>query len=207
MTGACSGCVISFGECFRSYFPLVLGGGGVGINNNPHYCKFHGVYFDSGTREAFIQEAYECTFIDCWFSNGRNIGGAGHFPGANVSGGSGIHFIGGEAFSCGSHGYIVNVGTNVTFNGVSAISNSNTAGSGTAHGITVAAGITDFSIIGCVCKNISSMSGTSNQGWGIIVVSGSSNRYIISGNLVSTNVTGGVSDGGSGVNKSVTANF
>jgi hypothetical protein len=207
MTGPSQGNTICNGECYQSYFPLILGGGGVGIANNPAYCKFVNVFFDSGTREAFIQEAYEVTFVDCWHSNGRNVGGAGNFPGANISGGSGIHYIGGQAFSCGSHGYVVNAGTNITFNGVSAISNSNTAGLGSAHGITIAAGITDFSIIGCTCKNISSMSGTSNQGWGIIVVAGASDRYIIHGNLISTNVTGGVSDAGAGVNKLVAGNF
>ena len=210
MTGACQGNNFTNIELSNWWFPAIIGGGASGIANNPAFCKFVNVYFDSGVREAYFAEMYECDFTNCWFSNGAiaAVSSVGSSPGCNIVAGSGIHLRGGQAYNCGSHGYIVDAGvSNVTFNGVSAISNSHSAGSGVAHGITISAGISDFSIIGCVCKNITSESSTANQGWGIIVVASTNDRYIIQGNLVTPNVTGGVSDGGTGLNKSVTANF
>jgi hypothetical protein len=92
------------------------------------------------------------------------------------------------------------------FNNCSFMENSIGA-SGTYSGLIVSANTTDFSVTNCVAGGVGMYSTTNPQNYGIEVVAGTSDRYIISQNLVTGNVTGGVSDSGSGVNKSVTANY
>jgi hypothetical protein len=80
-----------------------------------------------------------------------------------------------------------------------------TDGVSSYHGIVVAGGISNFSIIGC--KSGQGPRLTDNQGYGILVASGASNNYIIANNLLPGNNTGGMSDGGTGTNKSVSNNI
>ena len=204
ITGPAQGLTILNGESYGCFSPLVMGGSAGGITGNPAYCHFSDVFFDSGTQSARIAEAYETTFVDCWFSNGRSGGG---FNGLQISAGSGIKFIGCEAVACGSNGFALLGGKNVAFSGCSAIANSITAGSAGAHGFNVSANVNDFIIRDCIAKNDTTINGTANQGWGILINSGTSDRYIVQGNLVSTNVTAGVLDLGSGSNKLVANNY
>jgi len=78
-------------------------------------------------------------------------------------------------------------------------------GSGTYHGIAVSANVNEFTIIGNKVGDLHSL--VEKQGYGILVNAGTSNKYIISGNRCHDNVTGTVSDGGTGVTKSVTGNI
>jgi hypothetical protein len=48
---------------------------------------------------------------------------------------------------------------------------------------------------------------TNTQGWGIIVNAGPSNNYIIDFNDTRGNVTGGLSDAGTGATKAVRGNI
>ena len=47
---------------------------------------------------------------------------------------------------------------------------------------------------------------TNQQAYGIVVAAGSSNNYTISGNRTSGNVTGGISDNGTGTHKTIVGN-
>jgi hypothetical protein len=49
--------------------------------------------------------------------------------------------------------------------------------------------------------------GFGTQRYGVNVVAGASDRYIVADNLVSGNGTGGISDNGTGVNKRVANNY
>jgi hypothetical protein len=47
---------------------------------------------------------------------------------------------------------------------------------------------------------------TVTQAYGISVITGASDYYVIANNLVSGNITAGVGDGGTGTHKTVTGN-
>jgi len=88
-----------------------------------------------------------------------------------------------------------------------AVSNNSNGSSGTDHGIAIGANTNNFSIIGGYCGTGGVDEPTNNQGYGILVNSGTSNHYVISGVNCNGNVTGGVSDGGSGTDKFVVNNL
>jgi hypothetical protein len=204
MPGACQGCLISNGEVFQFNRSMSLGGVS-GLANAPAYCQFMSTYFNDGWQQDLISTGYDLSFVECEWSNGAKPGGDN---GLGIVGGDLMKFTNCDFVICGSHGCLVQAGvTNTSFVDCSFIGNSQLAGSGASSGLVFGANATDFIVKGCIAKNDTNISATANQKFGILVSSGTSDRYIISGNLVSTNVTGGVSDGGSGVNKSVTANF
>jgi hypothetical protein len=75
-------------------------------------------------------------------------------------------------------------------------------GSGTYHGVVVAANIGKFSIVG---NKIGDVIGTGGnpQGYGVIVLAGTSDNYYITGNVLDGNVTGRLLDAGTGTTKTV----
>lgn len=103
------------------------------------------------------------------------------------------------------HGVLLGRGTRVGIFFGSANQNSR-ASSGTYDGIRVAAGVSDFTINGVWAGAggwIGLNSVTNRQGYGVKVESGSSDRYTITGNHLSGNVTGALDDQGTGTNKTV----
>ena len=102
------------------------------------------------------------------------------------------------------HGILINGGVNcdISHNIIGANSQ---AASGANHGIFVGSNINEFTIMGNKIGDLHSL--VEKQGYGVLVNVGTSNNYIISGNRCHDNVTGKVSDGGTGVNKSVTGNI
>jgi hypothetical protein len=168
--------------------------------SRPAYNKFHGCYFDAGAGPAIVADCVEIDFTDCWFSNGRGAAGAGVELGLC----DGIRFTGGQAINCGGHGAVIGASAKrVVFNGFAARGNSVDAAN-TYDGITVAANATDFVIEGCTATNDVVVWGT--QRYGVNVAAGTSDRYIITGNLLTGNGTGGVNDGGSGTTKYISYN-
>jgi Right handed beta helix region len=84
----------------------------------------------------------------------------------------------------------------------------NNVGNGGSHGIYVGPGVSDFIIQGCRLTNTYAITGLAGtQTYGVYVATGASDRYIVADNLVSGNVSGGVSDNGSGGNKRVANNY
>ena len=79
----------------------------------------------------------------------------------------------------------------------------NSQGNG-SNGLTVSAGISDWSVIGCEANN--SILGNA-QGYGVFVAAGASDRYVVQGNNLTGNAVGAVSDGGTGANKKVSGNI
>jgi hypothetical protein len=171
--------------------------------NRPAYNKFLGVFFDAAAEGSQIADMVESTFGDCWFSGGRSGGG---FDGLSVGRSDSLRFRNTSFFNCGYSGVTVGAtAKRATFNGCSFQANSVTAGSGVGRGIEFAAGTTDFVVQGCSAANNLYTGG--QQGYGIVVATGASDRYVVADNLVTGNVTGGVFDGGSGVNKRVANNY
>ena len=76
---------------------------------------------------------------------------------------------------------------------------------GTYGGLAFAAGTSDFIVTGCITSNTGRFG--FKQGYGIIVLAGASDRYIIADNLVGGNTVANVVDNGTGVNKRVANNY
>lgn len=194
---------VTDGDILEGSFGMTADATSNAIGARPAYSSFQGVYFDSGSQGAvFLNNSVEFDFTNCWFSAGRS--GSGN-PGLSISNTVEMHFTNSKFFNNGGPGALVAPSsTRTTFISNDFESNSVTAGPGVAHGLVFSSGTTDFVAQGNVAHN-GLFPGV--QGWGILVNSGASDRYIIENNLVSGNSTGGVSDGGSGVNKNVAHNY
>jgi hypothetical protein len=81
------------------------------------------------------------------------------------------------------------------------------AGSGTYHGINVEANTTNFSIVGVAAYNDTAISANQYQGYGIYIVAGTSNNYVLASNNCVGNATGTLFDGGTGTTKALTGNL
>jgi hypothetical protein len=195
--GASEGNVFIDGEVYGNY-----GSGSIGITplsiSNANYNRFLAVFFDDYQQSAGISSGSDNRFTGCWFSNGRYGGG---LAGLNITGGVGASFNNCDFVNCGGDGVLLTGGTYTSFTACAAYKNSVTAGSGAKHGFEVASNVSYFTFVGCTASNAAGVGG--NQGYGIIVNSGSSNNYIIQSNLLTGNATGGLSDAGSGTNKAV----
>jgi hypothetical protein len=108
----------------------------------------------------------------------------------------------------GQHGILINVGTEAKVAN-SFININSASSSGSCNGVTVAANINRFTICGNSVGLIPPFT-SSGQSYGIYVSAGTSDYYIIQGNLgqgTTGNVNGTYSDNGTGTNKSVTGNI
>lgn len=155
-----------------------------------------GILLNPGA-SATIQRAQ---FTACWTGsntgNGVSTGGSGTI--------NGVLFLGHRSYLNGNHGVIFNGGSELAYCYGEVAGNSATS-SGSLDGIAVVANISNFRLIG---NRIGPIGGASNtQRYGINVVSGSSDNYIVSDNDARGNVTGGITDNGSGTNKIVRNNL
>jgi hypothetical protein len=168
------------------------------LGMRPAYNKFTNVYFDSSANGVSIDKSVDFDFLNCWFSNRPGNG-------CSLSNTDGIKFSNGGAMGSGSNGVeVAATCKRTTFSNFAAIENGNTTPNN-FHGIAIAAGTTDFSIMGCQLGG--NLFGFNSQRYGVFVAGGASDRYNIIGNLVSGNLAGGVSDNGTGVNKTVASNY
>ena len=135
------------------------------------------------------------TFTNCWASSNTTGGVA-------INSGIGIRFIGLKCLQNAGFGVLFNGGTDNVLQD-SDVWDNDTGNSG-KHGMTIAAGVTDFTITGNRIGNVESLG---HQRYGIIVNVGASDNYIIQSNNCGNNETGGVSDAGTGVNKVVADNL
>lgn len=148
----------------------------------------------------------EWTLTACWGAScGVDDGGhgmvfnpgAGEIKAISITGarcinnqGNGIYIQGGEDFSIANPQCLGN--------------SQKTAGA--KYGIEVFSGVSQFSISGGVCGQ-GGLFSINPQGYGIVVDPGSSDNYVISGVNVLGNVSGGISDGGTGLNKHIVNNI
>lgn len=136
-------------------------------------------------------------------SNGNN--------GVNIGSGltiSGVKFIGMEFAVNGQTGATIQSGVDVYFIGCDFNSNS-TSAANTYSGIQVAADVSAFRVIGCTsgAGGWTGLGIANNQRYGMDVSAGTSDAYIITLNVWNANATGGLNDGGTGVNKIVANNL
>jgi hypothetical protein len=178
-------------------YALRTTGGGQGHGVGPCFNKFSTVYFDSATAGVLLDNAVGAWLTNCWFSCRPGSG-------CTVQNSNDVSFNQCNFVNNGTHGLLVaSTAARVRVTGGSSMANNYSA---TGDGYHFAAGASDFIVQGCTASN-TGMNIGGNQRYGICVESGASDRYIIQGNLVSGNATGGVSDGGAGSNKLVANNY
>ena len=131
-------------------------------------------------------------FTGCWASGQSGSGFT--FQNSGTGAVTGVELIGCQALGNSGAGIALGSGSNI-----SAIKISGGIFCGNAYGIYVNPGVTDFVIEGVRAGNYT---GGAN-GIGIVIASGSSDRYIITNNLLHGNTSGAISDAGTGTNKFV----
>lgn len=178
---------------------LFLTGDGPTTGNTPAYSRFSQCFFDSCLAASVIDNSRNLSLSDCWFSN--RPGG-----GLSITGSRDVIFTNCSFINNHQYGCLVGAGsTQVRFMACSFDSNGQASAGAGWDGVAIAAGVTDFSVIGCFAGNGGRFAAT--QGTGISVEVGASDRYVIHGNLVTGNLTSGTFDGGTGVNKLIAGNY
>jgi hypothetical protein len=190
--------VASNGEIVGGSYPLQLTATLNTVGNRPAYSRFSNVFFDSADNGAFLDNCYDISFSNCWFSNRPN-------DGCNLATTNKVKFDNCSFINSGKSGVRLTAAAVDTSIVNCTISGNNVMG-GTEPGIAVAANTNDFVIIGNrIGRGAGDPFGTQNRG--VLVNGGTSDRYIITNNLVSGNTLAGVTDAGTGANKNVSNNF
>jgi hypothetical protein len=179
-------------------YPLQTSGGGATSITALAFSRFSEMFFDSCTNGAVIDGCRGVVFDNCWFSN-RPAGGC------TVTNSLDITFTACSFTNNDQAGCTVAATSRFTrFIGCTFDSNGQ-ASVGTYSGLIVAANTNDFTVQGCYAGNAGRFPASQNRG--IEVQVGTSDRYIIADNLIAANLTAGVTDGGTGVNKRVSSNY
>jgi hypothetical protein len=187
LTNKCEAAIFVDGDVINGVYNLTTDGTYT-IGNRPAYCRFTNVYFDSAAKGSLVDKLIESSFNGCWWSAGRS--GTG-FPGLELIQTDSLKFSDCDFFNNGLHGVQIDAGTTrVVFTNCSWNSNSVTAGAGVGHGVSLAANVSGFSILGGSCTNGLY---TGVQQNGIFINTGCSNYSIIGVN-VNGNNSSGISD-------------
>lgn len=143
-------------------------------------------------------------FVNAWFSGSSSAAGAFLSSQGASAVVDDVEFVECRFLNNGTHGLQHAFGTNVRVNGGTVAGNS-AASSGVSDGINIAAAISDWSVTSCKLGTAGTATSTS-QRYGLAVTAGASNRYSITSNDFTGNVTGGFLDSGTGTNKVVADN-
>lgn len=140
--------------------------------------------------------------VEDWSATNENHGVAVNAPaGAAVNG---LKFIGLRSLNNVQSGVALLSGSNISVS-ESIISGNSSNVSGAHSGVLVTSGVSEFSITGCDIRPYGPFPNW--QKYGVEVQPGASDWYTIAMNRLYGNVTGGLSDGGTGVNKVVGMNL
>lgn len=118
----------------------------------------------------------------------------------------GVRFVNHRSFRNNNYGILLDGGKNISINN-SDISGNSRASCGTYDGIAVAGSVSQFSIINNRSGWMADPINHNTQRYGIHIMDGTSNNYMVTGNDVTYNVLGGLVDSGKGTNKIVTNNL
>lgn len=135
--------------------------------------------------------------VNSWV--GSSLSNNGIVFGSNYRGEGSI--VNSRIMGCWNNGILINGGEDYVIVG-NVIGDNSQAGSGSYHGITIAANLNQFTITGNKIGDVLGSSGN-NQGYGVFVSAGTSNTYYIMNNVMDGNVTADVFDGGTGTSKEI----
>lgn len=183
------------------------------------------IVFNPGASQSVVFAFFDMVLGDTAGRYGWNLGGTGNIANvecrgcwaAAAGGAAGIYaqnanlngftWHGGVIRDNQGHGFAAIAGSNIKIQGAQVFNNS-VASSGVSHGI-YAAGVTGFDAQGNTSGNggYEQLIGAANlQGYGVYIGGGTTN-YIVANNRCPGNVTGAVSDNGTGTNKYLANNF
>lgn len=165
--------------------------------NCPSFGRIDKCYFDTSSNISSFAKAREISVSHCWFSS--NVSDSG----LSLDLTHGITFSQCQFLNNAQHGIIIGNNSNFTVLNNCQLS-SNSASSTSGAGVLVLANTNNFTITSCLIDN-GSLSTT--QRWGVFITAGTSTNYIVAMNQCYGNITGGVSDGGTGSQKYVANNF
>lgn len=191
------GWVLESIRCTMCKRPILIDAALSTARNCPSFGRISNCFFDTANVSGSLAKAREITVSNSWFSS--NAAESGLSLGIT----HGVTFSQSQFINNAQHGLILSASANFTVINNCQFS-SNSAASTTGSGVVVSAGTNNFTITNNLFDN-SSLSAT--QRWGVFVNAGASTNYIIAFNQCYGNVSGGVSDGGTGSQKLVQTNF
>lgn len=185
--------------------------GGSGVNINPGsgqtvlWMWFTNVLGDTSTGQGvYVNPAaggtvYSAQFNGCWAStnagNGFVVGSTGTVDG--------VEFNNCRALDNAFDGFLVNGGINVALSHCTASGNS-TSSSGANNGIKIGANVSKFRVQNC--RSGQSAGRANTQAYGLTILAGTGNNYIVEGNDFTNNVTGGLNNAVAAAANKVVAN-
>jgi hypothetical protein len=211
IVGAVEQFIATDGGVQRGVYGLTTGKLGVFQRGSaPFYNRFTNVFFDSNkTAGALLRDTAFTDFTACWFSSaGYDSAGGGYVSmldrsGVDISSCTDLTFTGGEAHANGGRGVLVYPdATRIRFGEMRFYQNQRSRSIDGAA-VEFLANTSDFSASSCTFYRDPDTV-TYRQLYAVKVNTGSSDKYIITNNLL-----GGcsITDGGSGTNKFVANNF
>lgn len=168
-------------------------------------CTVNGVTLNAATATSTIKSIH---FVNSWFS-GTTVGaGQAGLLSTGAAGGilDGIEFVSCRALNNQTHGYQHGFGTGFRWLGGRASGNS-AAANNTSDGINIAANISNFTIVGVKSGGTDGAQTGGQQRWGINIAAGTGTNYLVTDCDLLGNVTGGVSDLGTGTARAVGNNI
>ena len=189
-----SAVTIDHGELMKMGSPVLFANSTNGVFSFKATSAFFDTSSGPGVKFAPTSGAAvsRSTFSNCWFgSNQKGIEVNGIVNGLDVTGG--------EIYDNGSHG--IDILSTATLTGLKVTGVTIAGNAGTA--VNIGAGVSNFSLIGNV---ISAAGGFSANGDGVVVASGSSDNYTIVANTILGNTTAQLTDGGTGIHKTISKN-
>lgn len=119
---------------------------------------------------------------------------------------TGVRMRGGSVQGCGKTGILVFAGpTDIFLDGVR-VANNNTTNTANTHGIEIA-NSQHVKVVNCTSGNLTYPAVAGHQKYGLMIDVDATDYYTVIGNDFTRNETGGLSDGGTGVNKFVSSNL
>jgi hypothetical protein len=169
---------------------------------NPNFNKFTNVFFDSSVSGNLLEKAAELTFQNCWFATAQLSSGV------TVGECADVVFDTCDFVTNGSSGARLSSPAQRGTKFVHCKFLNNNYQENSSNGLTVDAGVSDWSVIDCTANNsLFSPTTRAGQGHGIFVAPGASDRYVVACNNLTGNTVSGMSDGGTGTNKKISGNI
>jgi Pectate lyase superfamily protein len=171
------------------------------VNCSADTCATRGWLFDASNNASSVIQMM--MLYNCWgASSGTNDGLLFNGSPGTIRN---IYIDGFQSYSNGTNGIAVFAGTSqIDFHACRCTGNS-VVTPNTNYGIYVAGGITNFSIRGCRSGAFAGF--TNRQSYGIFLDTGASNNYNVVDNDVTSNVTAGLADNGTGSAKKLANNL
>lgn len=153
-------------------------------------CGTNGLLVQPSSATGTVQR---CGFTSCWFSSAGSYGvllDTTAHPGCTIDG---LHFINPEIYLNGAHGFALSgTPTKTKINGGKIAGNS-------FAGILINGGVGDFDILNATIGPVAGITG--NGTWGIQILAGTSNNFLIANNTLTGNTSGTISDASTGTNR------